>query len=244
MTDLLDIDLAIAAAIALGAGFMRGFTGFGSNLVMAPLFAVVFGPVPAVVMALTLDFIAGLTLLRGTLAEVRWREILPLIAFSVVAAPAGVALLVGLDADTMRRAIAVVLILSAMALLSGRRWSRRQSTLASAGVGVLSGVLTGACSMGGPPIVLYLLSGPDARAAAIRAGLIVYSIILYLAVFGALGYAGALTLDPGLRALGALPAMLLGTWVGTALFRRTGEAFWRRFALWFLVAIGGFVLVI
>jgi|OpeIllAssembly_1097287.scaffolds.fasta_scaffold1355774_1 uncharacterized membrane protein YfcA len=38
----------IAAAVALLAGFMRGFVGVGSGILMAPVFAILFGPLQKV----------------------------------------------------------------------------------------------------------------------------------------------------------------------------------------------------
>ena len=38
----------IAASVALLAGFMRGFVGVGSGMLMAPVFAILFGPLQKV----------------------------------------------------------------------------------------------------------------------------------------------------------------------------------------------------
>lgn len=39
---------AVAAAVATVAGFMRGFVGVGSGMLMAPVFAIIFGPLQTV----------------------------------------------------------------------------------------------------------------------------------------------------------------------------------------------------
>jgi len=40
----------------MAAGLMRGFAGFGSGMLMAPIFAILFGPVEAVTMVAMLNF--------------------------------------------------------------------------------------------------------------------------------------------------------------------------------------------
>lgn len=48
LLDILTAGFAIALIIAIIAGLMRGFAGFGSGMIMAPVFAILFGPVETV----------------------------------------------------------------------------------------------------------------------------------------------------------------------------------------------------
>jgi uncharacterized membrane protein YfcA len=65
----------LAAAILLGAYFIRGITGFGSGLIAIPLLAH-FLPLSFVVpMMLVLDLVASVALTRHTRLQVHWDEI-------------------------------------------------------------------------------------------------------------------------------------------------------------------------
>ena len=55
---ILNGELGLAALIAITSGFIRGFSGFGSALINAPLMALLFGPIAAVPMSATFEFAA------------------------------------------------------------------------------------------------------------------------------------------------------------------------------------------
>ena len=64
-------------------------------------------------------------MLPAALRRCQWREVLPLAAGAVLAVPAGVALLVLLDAALMRWAICLLILLAVGIMLSGWRYHRR-----------------------------------------------------------------------------------------------------------------------
>jgi len=55
--ELLTADLLAALAIAVAAGLMRGFAGVGSGMLMAPFFAVLFGPVVTVATIILMEIV-------------------------------------------------------------------------------------------------------------------------------------------------------------------------------------------
>ncbi|MDH5749890.1 MAG: sulfite exporter TauE/SafE family protein, partial [Rhodospirillales bacterium] len=55
----------IAIAVAAAAGLMRGFAGVGSGMLMAPIFAVLFGPVATVAIIICMEIIVTAQLLPG-----------------------------------------------------------------------------------------------------------------------------------------------------------------------------------
>ncbi len=61
----------------------------------------------------------------------------------------------------LRRWIAGVVVVFSLLLLNGARYEGPQRPATSIALGAFSGVLVGATGIGGPPIILYLLSGPD-----------------------------------------------------------------------------------
>src|SRR5260221_14721466 len=98
--------LALAGLVALIAGVIRGITGFGGAMVMAPPLALLLGPLVAVPVTLLLEGIAAMPMLWQTRHLVRWRLIGPILAAACVTLPLGGYVLVMADALTLRRAIA------------------------------------------------------------------------------------------------------------------------------------------
>jgi uncharacterized protein len=68
-----------AAAIAMVAGAVRGISGFGGAMVMAPPLALLLGPALAVPVVLVLESIAATPMLLQTRREVRWPVVGPIL---------------------------------------------------------------------------------------------------------------------------------------------------------------------
>lgn len=227
--------IAIAAAIAAVAGLIRGITGFGGAMVMSPPLALLLGPLAAVPVVLLLEALAATPMLVQTRALVRWPVIGPIIAAACVTIPLGTFVLVSADPPLMRRAIAGTVIVFALLLLAGWRHGGSQRLPASVAIGAVSGTLVGATSMGGPPVILYLLAGPD-RIETTRANLTFFVGAISAAGLAGLWVSGVLTWQAaGLGALLA-PGYYGGMVLGTRLFPRFND---RRFRQLTLILMAG-----
>lgn len=236
-------EIAVVILATLLGGAIRGFTGFGSALVMAPIVAIVVGTrvaVPAIVIVL---YISTFQLMPGAIRDVDWRRVLLMGSAGGVGVPIGVYALVVVDQELMRRGIAAVVAGFALVMLAGWRYQRTPSSYLAATMGGLGGVLSGAAAVGGPPVIAFLLSGPD-RAAVNRAAIIFYfffSQTVAIALYWAEDMIVAKVL--WLTVL-MLPAQMVGVWAGAKLFPKASETNYRRIALGFLLAIGLVTLVI
>jgi len=153
--------LILAIAIALAAGAVRGITGFGGAMVMSPPLALLLGPRVAVPVVLLLESVVAVPMLWQTRRQVDLRIVGAILVAACLFVPLGVRVLAVADPKAMRNAIAVTVIVFSCLLLFGWRYSGKPRLATSLGLGALSGTMLGATSVGGPPVVLYLLSGPD-----------------------------------------------------------------------------------
>lgn len=231
--------LAIAAAVGALAGVIRGITGFGGAMVMSPPLALLLGPLLAVPVVLLLESVAAAPMVVQLRKLVRWRGIGPIAVAAGLTIPLGTYALVNVDAQTMRRVIAAVVVVFSLLLLRGWRYAGPQRTATGIGLGALSGVMIGATSMGGPPVILYLLAGPDPIGVT-RANLTFYVGATALAAFGMLWAGGVLHADALWLAVALAPGYYVGMVAGTRLFSRFNDTRFRRFtlALMMLVATG------
>lgn len=234
--------LAIAAAVAIAAGVIRGITGFGGAMVTTPTLAFLLGPLAAVPVALLLECLAAIPMLVQTRAQVRWRVIGPIVLASLFTLPLGTWVLVSLDPVTMRRVIAASVVFFSLVLLAGWRHRREPRFADSLGVGALCGALLGATGMGGPPAILYLLAGPG-RIEVARANLTWFMGAIAAAGLAGLAVAGALSPGPFVLAALLAPGYFAGMAVGTRLFARFDDRGFRRFTLVFLTAVSLAILL-
>lgn len=233
----MDITNLAAVGIVAFAGFLRGVTGFGGAMMITPLLSVLIGPVPAVVIALILESTAAVVMFPDAIPKARWRVLFYLILPAIFTVPIGGYLLLNLDPALARKIIALVVIVCSAALLFGIRYSGEPRPATSLALGSIVGALLGATSVGAPPVILYLLSGPD-PATVTRANLSIFVTTISVIGLVMLTVAGAVTIKLAVSAaLLAIP-FLLATWLGGKMFARLSDTTARRIALLLMMGAG------
>lgn len=235
--------LAVAVLVAVGAGVIRGITGFGGAMVMTPPLALLLGPAPAVAVVLLLESIGAAPMVVHARRQVGWRVIGPILVTGCLTVPLGGYLLVTTDALTLRRAISLAVIVFALLLLLGWRYEGRPRLATSIGLGALSGAMAGATSIGGPPVVLYLLSGQE-PVAATRANLALFVCAISLVAVAALAALGALGIAELVASAWLAPGYVAGLAAGTKLFSQLSETRFRQFTLLLMIAVSAVVLAV
>jgi uncharacterized membrane protein YfcA len=236
MPDLLALSFLTASTIALAAGTVRGFSGFGAAMVMTPAFSALYGPPIGISLCLLLEIAVALPLLPRAIKYVDWHRIGVLLLAAVVGAPLGNLVLTQVAPEPMRWAISAI-VLGAVALLaSGWRFRGRPQPATTLAAGGMSGFLNGLSGMAGPPIIFYYLAG-DETAERVRANLTTYFIFVDVVTLGVFSGRDLIGWNTGVLALWLVPAVVAGGLLGQRLFPLASEKFYRRLALFLLVAV-------
>jgi uncharacterized membrane protein YfcA len=219
--------LLVLLLSALVAGLARGFSGFGGALIFMPLASAIVGPMLAAPLLLVIDSVAALGLIPNAWRLGDLREVGLMTFGALVGIPLGTSVLVVADAVTVRWIIIGIVTALLLVLLSGWRYRERPSAPLTVAVGATSGLFTGAAQTGGPPVVVYWLGGRD-PVVIVRA-----NIVLFFAASTALAgvsylLGGLITPAVLVLALLAGPFYAVGLYVGSRLFGRATEAFFRR----------------
>src|SRR6202040_3689155 len=136
-----------------------GFSGFGSAMIYIPLVAAVYKPRTAAATMVLIDLVCAFPLAVRAVPHCSWREVTPISIAAAVAVPIGTWVLRVADPVMLRWVIAGVVILLLAVLASGWRYHGRPRLPATIGVGLLSGLASGAVQIAGPPVILYWLRG-------------------------------------------------------------------------------------
>jgi hypothetical protein len=220
---------AVAIGIVALAGVLRGFSGFGSAMVLAPLLAALYPVTLAVPLIILLEVALSFQLLPAAVRLVERREIGVLSLAAIPGLLIGVWLLETVPERMLRLAIsALILAFLGLVVLNVRR-AGAPTPPGLAVAGALSGVANGASGVGGPPIVLYYLAG-DGATAALRATVICYFFVIDV-ISGAL-YAlrGLVSAEVLALTLVCVPAAVAGVALGYRLFDKASEQLYRRVA--------------
>jgi uncharacterized membrane protein YfcA len=231
------------AAVFLAA-FLTAITGFGFNALSLPLLAVAFEPHLAVVVGLLVGLlIFGLVfLLPGVRQAVDTRLVVTLFVWSLPGLPVGALILVWLDARTLRLVIGALTFVYATSQLLGKTPKLAASPSAAPAVGILSGVLSSSVSLGGTPVMLFLLGLGGATPSRLRATAVAYVILTTIASLAVLYWTGLVTGAAAGQAAQLTPIALVGFGLGALAFRYISETVFVRLTLLTLATVGLFAL--
>ena len=235
--DITWVEAVLICATAFVAGIFRGYSGFGSALTIVPVMSAAVGPLLAVPTVVAVHFVTGLQLVPGAYRDANWGQVWPLSLSGMVGIPAGAWLLFVLDPELLRMGISILIIIFGILMLRGWRYTGRINMAVTTGVGAFGGFISGAATIGGPPVIMFLLAGPN-RAATSRAAIIYYFQLSQVVALITYGLGGLLVWDVLWLSLLVAPTLIVGTWLGERLFRKTTERAFRRFALFFLIGVG------
>lgn len=243
MLDFLTSSFLIAAGVAVIAGMVRGFAGFGAAMVMTPVFSALYGPAVGITLCLLLEIVVVLPLLPRVVPHVDWRRIGLLLVAAAAGVPFGNFVLTRIDPQPMRWAISAIVLTAVALLASGWRYGGPPRTPATLVAGLISGFLNGLSGMAGPPIAFYYLASNE-TVTRVRANLTTYFLFVDMMAIAMFASRGLVPWRAGFEGLALAPAVVLGGLIGERLFPLASEQFYRRLALMLLVgvAIGSLIL--
>ena len=240
--DISGLHLFYGIVAVFAAGIAKGLTGFGFSLITVPILVILLGPRKAVPVIIILNAVSNIPLYLHSRKYSSLARIRPLIAAGVVSIPVGTYLLLVLDAAALRLIVGVVICFFALAFLLGLRREIKRETRGLIGTGLVSGILNGLISTGGPPVILFLANQgmPKDR---FRANLIAYFLFLNAATLPAHFVGGLLSLEVVEYAAIFMPALAGGALVGIRLIKHVPEAAFRKTVL-IIVMVAGFTVAL
>lgn len=185
--------LLAAIGTAAIAGLLRGITGFGSSLVLSPVLSIILPPADAVAITLLIGVSASLILVPRYFSQIDRSSVGALSVAGLIFVVPGIILLKVVNAETMRVLIAYTMILISVLMIAKPRVELRASRWHSVLAGALGGMIMGATSMGGPPIVLYLV-GREKDQRTLKANIVAVIGTLELGAIGVMAAAGEISL--------------------------------------------------
>jgi uncharacterized protein len=212
--------LLIAVFGVFAAALLRGFTGFGFGLAAVPLLSLALPPAKVVPFVVVLQVIVGVAGLRQAWRLCDWRAVGGLSPGLFVGIPIGLLVLTAFRANPVRLAIGCVIMGSVVLIWRGFRLPPNPSRAITLSIGLAAGVMSGLASMGGPPIVAYLLALSH-EAAVVRASSIVYFMISATLSLVFMSFSGLIDREILYWAIASVPVLMAGTYVGNWGFRRS-----------------------
>ena len=231
------MELLVISIICFCGAFVQALIGFGYAVFVTPLVALVLGPKVAIAFSIVTSTITSYLLFfqRGAYSELRNVSLLALIA--VLGTPIGIYFLFYFNEDLLRFLISIAIFISAFVTLRKSNIGKRSdSNVIKFFVGLLSGIMRGTVSMGGPPVVIYqnwIEKDPD----VIRSRM--YAFFALISPIGIFFLIPSGLIDMSLMKLVPLSALfiLLGVLIGSKFRGGISPAIFRFLTMFLLFAI-------
>ena len=235
---------AVGLLASLGAGVVRGFSGFGFSALTVAGISLFMAPAAVVPAVLVLEILASISVWRSAVRDLDMAWLKALVIGNAILVPIGVYLLAHLDPLILRLVVGSALLLTAASLRWRDGLPLRTGWGVQAATGVLSGFLNGLAASGGVAAAL-LMAACHAPALAMRGTLIAYVTfasgytLLWASVFsqGSEASINVFSADTLRWILVLAPGMLMGMRLGRKAFARSNPDGFRLLVLNLLIVI-------
>lgn len=238
MSPELLVSLLIGAA---AGGFINGLAGFGTALLSLGIWLQVLPPWQAVSIVVAMSVASGVQGVWSIRRDLRGRarHLARFLLPALVGVPLGAAMLDSISATMLKLAIASMMLLYGVFFLLRRSLPQvdRPMPVADALIGFLGGALGGAASLSGVLPTMWCALRPWSKRET-SAVLRPYSLVILTVAVILFAWQGYYSHDTLILMAIALPATLMASHIGLAVFRRLTDHQFRWLLVWLLFASG------
>lgn len=232
----------IAFITILVAAGIQGITGFGFSLVSLPLLAMLLPMETIVPMLVLYSLCLNIVLYKKVKGQIEKKRIVILVTCGLLFIPVGIYGLTAVNESLIKIIVGAIIIISSLALGLGFKIKFKNPMISYGLSGILSGLLNGASSLSGPPVIL-LLSNEGVDKDNFRKTLATYFMVLNLFSIPMFVMSGVLTTEVLLETLKYSPAMVVGVLGGVYLGNFMPEKLFRGMTLVLIFVMGIMTIV-
>ncbi|MGM9803054.1 MAG: sulfite exporter TauE/SafE family protein [Muribaculaceae bacterium] len=237
--------IALIMMFALGASFVQRVSGFGFGIFimsMLPHLMPSYGEATA--LSGLLASVTSLAIVMRMHRHIAWRRLWPILTAFAIVSFGAVHLVSAIDNHLLKKILGVILIVVSLYFLFLRqRMVPKAGMPMQLSMGCLSGAMGGFCGMQGPPAALYFLAVSETKERYIALSQIYFllgNIIMTLYRYGN----GMLTFHVAQGFALGVPAVLVGTVLGSKVFNKLSRPMLQRIVYVYIGVSGIMALII
>ena len=245
----MELDLTVAGwllliAVTFTGALAQSAIGFGYSLLTVPFYLVLLPVEVAIQLGMFLTFAITLMMVVKVASDVPRQDAKTLMLASIVGFPLGLWFFIYADAQLIRLAVAITIIVALLSKLLKKKSqspSQYDSKLAW-GCGVFSGMMVTSLAMAGPALAIYCQFTGAGKNATRSIIFVVFAFSYIVAIFMQSLFVG---LKPMSFAAAAwmLPVVILGTFLGDRVSSIVSETVFSRLISGMLIAIALYLLL-
>jgi len=216
---------------------LQGFTGFGFSILSLPLITLLISPKIAVPVLVLYSIIINIVVFFSARKAFELKRIWILVVCGIIGVPVGTHFLVTLNDNLIKLFIGIFITIFGLLLISGFRRKIKHEKISMIPIGIVSGILSGSVSIGGPPVILFL-SNQGVNKQVFRANLAIYFFVLNIFTIPVYIYNGLISEQVLNYSIKFFPALLIGVIIGNLFSKKIKEKHFRKVTLVLLVLMG------
>lgn len=224
-------------AIILFSSFIQSITGFGFAIVGTPLLLFFMEPRPVMSLMAFGALLLNSMVIYKTRGMSDPKVIWPLFASSLLGIIPGVYILKIIDPTLLKLCIGVLILVVSLFMASNYVVTIKREKLATVLVGIMSGFMGGATSLGGPPIVLFLMNQQQDKE-AFRANLVRFFCFGNIATLIVMYCMDTVDTSIFKQLIYIIPGVVIGAWLGEKAFAKVSPSFFRWLTLVIIFSCG------
>ncbi|WP_420549980.1 sulfite exporter TauE/SafE family protein [Curvivirga sp.] len=226
-----------SALIIIIAGMVRGFSGFGSALIMVPSLALFYSPITAVICVIIIDGLGSLQMIPFAMRHSDKKTVIPLAIAALIGIPLGATLLLSIDASLIKKVMAVFVLLFVILIYKGWQLKGNKTFGTKMIAGFISGLCSGSIGMAGPPVILYLMSS-GSNPQSLRASITLYFVFTTIIAMTTFISAGVFEWSYLTISIFFIPFFVFGVILGGKLFHLATPKIFKNITLILLSVVG------
>ena len=164
------------------AGLVRGFSGFGSAMIIMPVAASVLAPLEAVIFLAATELLGPLPNIPQAVRQGTRRDIMLLMLGVVTAMPLGIWALSYMSPEPFGWVVSGIVLVLLILLMTGWRYAGPLGPKLTTATGALGGFMTGFAGIAGPPVIMLYMAS-TLPIAVIRANFLLYLVGIDVLLF-------------------------------------------------------------
>ncbi|HJE19751.1 MAG TPA: sulfite exporter TauE/SafE family protein [Aliicoccus persicus] len=226
-------DILILLTIVLLAASLQASTGYGFSMIGTPILMIVYPPHTAIQINIILSIVLSALMIYKIRNEVDTKLLKRLIIGSFPGIVVGIFVYLYLNIDWLKFSVGLIILLATVLIIFKVKINRSiGKDFTSGGI---SGALTTSIGVPGPPLLLYF-SGSQMGAKTLRSTTLAYYLFIYTISLCMQVAFGGTEIAIWLDSLYALPALIVGVFVGQFLFKRMKQRLF--FIITYIILIG------
>ncbi len=219
-------DFLLLGLVVAFAGFVQGFSGFGSIMIALPLLSQFIDIKTVIPLVALFAFYINGTLIIQLHRHCRWKRYVPMLVATLPGIPIGVYILKTVQVSVLTLMTGIIIFLFSLYSLLASAPARKLGNFWAILAGFSAGCLGGSIGANGPPVIIFTSLQPWSKD-EIKANMVIYFLVAGVFISSMHAQAGLITRDVLTYLAVGFPVLAISVFAGARCYNRLNDKSYR-----------------